>query len=85
MGIVRRGIVFMFGTFTNAILFLFHSRVVLEVVETANSFGQGPASGAINLLPDVMQLAIGAIQVILIIYLLGGLGEERAANRRPMP
>lgn len=84
MGIVGRGIVFTIGTFSNAILFLFHSRVVLEIVDISNNFASGPATSAINLLPAAMQLAIGGIQLILIVYFLGGLGEERAARRRPM-
>ena len=85
MSVIGRGVVFTIGTFSNAILFLFHSRVVMEIVAIAGMFASGPATGAINLLPDVIMLAIGGLQVGLIVYFLGGLGEERTTSRRPMP
>lgn len=86
MGIFRRGIVFSIGTVSNAILFLFHSRVVLEVLAIAEEIaGEGPATDALNMLPVAMQLAMGGIQLVLVLYLVGGLGQERAAARRPMP
>lgn len=87
MGVIKRGVVFSIGTVSNAILFLFHSRVILEVVSVAGDLNAkaGPASGAFDLLPTAIQLGIGGIQIGLILYLLGGLGEERARSRRPMP
>jgi len=84
MGVIQRSIVFFALTFSNAILFLFHSRVLLEIVSIANSFASGPGTSAINLLPVALQLAMGGIQLVAIVYLLGGLSEERAAQRRPM-
>ena len=87
MGVIKRGIVFSVGTVSNAILFLFHSRVILEVLSVAGDLGAraGPASGAFDLLPTAIQLAIGGFQLGLILYFIGGLGQERAASRRPMP
>lgn len=82
MGALKRGIIFFAGTLSNGLLFLFHSRVVLEVLDYA---GQGPATGAMNMLPDAMVLAMGGLQIGLIVYLLGGFGKERAATRRMMP
>jgi hypothetical protein len=84
MGILTRGIVFTVGTISNAMLFLFHSRVVLEILSVAESFPSGPASSAFNILPMAIQLAIGGLQVGLILYFIGGLGQERTAERRPM-
>jgi hypothetical protein len=85
MGIIGRGIVFVVGTISNAILFLFHSRVILEVLSVADDFASGPADGAFAILPVAIQLAIGGIQVGLVLYFIGGLGQERTADRRPMP
>lgn len=86
MGLVQRGVVFMIGTIGNGILFLFHSRVLLEILSIGNDIaGTGPATGALTMLPAAMQLAIGGLQIIFIVYLLGGLGEERSQSRRPMP
>ncbi len=82
MGIIQRGIIFSGGTLANAVLFLFHSRVVLEVQSVAQTFPTGPATPAINMLPDAIMLAIGALQLGLIAYFLGGLGEERSTIRR---
>jgi hypothetical protein len=84
MSVIQRGIIFTFGTISNAILFLFHSRVIMEIVDVANGFADGPAMGAINLLPAAIQLAIGGIQIGLILYFIGGLGQERTADRRPV-
>jgi len=56
---------------------------VLEIMSVANGFPEGPATAAINMLPDVIMLAIAAIQLGLIGYLLGGLGQERSVTRRP--
>jgi hypothetical protein len=84
MSVIRRGVVFTVGTVSNAILFLFHSRVLLEVVSISNQFASGPATSAINLLPVAMQLAMGGLQVGLILYFIGGIGQERAESRRPM-
>lgn len=86
MGIIGRGIIFSIGTFSNAMIFLFHSRVILEILAVAKDLGMyaGPASGAFDLLPLAIQLAIGGFQVGLILFFLGGLGEERAARRRPI-
>jgi len=85
MGILRRLPVFALLVVTDAILFIFHSRVVLTIVDIANSFASGPATGAINLLPDVLQLVMGVILLGAFAYLLGGIGEERAAARRRPP
>lgn len=81
--IISRGIVFFGGTLANAVLFLFHSRVVLEIMDVADGFAQGPATPAINMLPDVIMLAIAGIQLGLVAYFLGGLGEERTVTRGP--
>jgi hypothetical protein len=86
MSVLRRGVIFTIGTVSNAILFIFHSRVLLEVLAQGNEIaGTGPATGAMELLPVAMQLAMGILQIGLIVYLLGGLGEERAAQQRPLP
>jgi hypothetical protein len=83
--IIRRGIIFTAGTFSNAVLFLFHSRVILEVLDTATEVaGKGPATGALDLLPVGIQLAIGVLQIGLIVYLLGGFENERTKTRMPM-
>ncbi len=83
--IIKRGIVFSIGTVSNAVLFLFHSRVVLELLSVAESIGgTGPATDALNLLPVALQLAMGGLQIGLVLYFVGGIGEERAAGR-PMP
>jgi len=86
MGVIKRGIVFSIGTVSNAILFLFHSRVLLEILAVAKDLGgyAGPASGAFDLLPTAIQLALGALQLGLILYFVGGIGEEKATARRPM-
>lgn len=85
MGIIKRGIVFTVGTISNAILFLFHSRVILEVLAIGRDVGgAGPATAAFDILPVAIQLCIGGLQVGLILYFIGGLGQERTAQRRPM-
>lgn len=84
MGVIGRFLVFFAITVANAILFVFHSRVVLSIVETANSFGTGPASGAINMLPVAMQLGMAILEVGAVLYLVGGLGQERTATRGPV-
>lgn len=81
MGLIQRGVIFFGGTVANAIIFIFLSRVVLPLI----SYGpEGPATGAMNLLPVAMQLAIGVFQLGLIVYLVGGLGQQRSNQRRPM-
>lgn len=86
MGLMQRGVVFAIGTFSNAVLFLFLSRALLPLLETGQSIaGDGPATAALNNLPIAIQLAMGLLQLGLIAYLLGGLGEERASQRRPLP
>lgn len=82
--IIKRGVVFTVGTVSNAILFLFHSRVILEVLAVADNMASGPASTAFNILPVAMQLAMGGLQIGLILYFIGGLGQERTAERRPI-
>ena len=82
MSVIQRALVFSIGTGSNAILFLFHSRVILEIVGIANSFGDGPATPAINLVPQAILVAIGIIQVVLVAYLLGAFGQQRTAQRR---
>lgn len=84
MSIIKRGVIFTVGTVSNAILFLFHSRVVLEVLDVATAFPAGPATDALNLIPSAIQLAIGGLQLGLILYFIGGLSQERTASRRPM-
>lgn len=85
MSVLKRGIIFAIGTVSNAILFIFHSRVLLEVLATGQEIaGTGPATGALNLLPTAMQVAMGLLQIGLIVYFVGGLGQERSATRRPM-
>lgn len=85
MGVIGRAIIFCAGTTTNAILFLFHSRVVLEVLAVAEQIaGTGPATTALNTLPVALQLTMGGLQIGLIVFLLGGLGQEKTTTRRPM-
>lgn len=83
MSVVRRGVVFFGGTIANAILFIFHSRVLLSVTDIANSFPSGPATPAIELLPQAVMGAILIIQVGLIAYFLGAFGEQRTATQGP--
>lgn len=82
MGVVQRGAIFVFGTIGNAILFVMLSRAVLPIINFAPS---GPADQAFSLLPTAIQLVIGALEVGLIVYFVGGIGEERAATRRRAP
>jgi hypothetical protein len=82
VGVVRRGGIFVFGTIGNAILFVVLSRVVLPIINYGPS---GPADAAFNTLPTAIQLVIGAIEVGLIIYFVGGLGQQRTASRRRAP
>lgn len=85
MSVIQRGIVFSIGTVANAVIFIFHSRVVLEIIAIGtNVAGTGPATSAFNLLPMAMQLAMGGLQLGLILYFLGGLGQERTITRGPM-
>jgi len=81
MGVIQRGVIFLAGTIANGILFIFLSRVVLPIV---NYGPTGPATQAMQLLPVAIQLAIGGLEVGFIFYFISGLGEERAAQRRPM-
>lgn len=86
MGLMQRGVIFTIGTVSNAILFLFLSRVLLPLLATGESIaGEGPATAALTNLPIAIQVAMGVLQLGLIAYLLGGLGEERSTQRRPMP
>lgn len=85
MSVIRRGIVFVAGTTANVLLFLVLSRGVLEIIAIGESVaGTGPATPALNLLPVAFQLGLGGLQVGLILYFIGGLGEERAASRGPV-
>lgn len=79
MGVVQRGAIFVFGTIGNAILFVMLSRAILPIINYGPS---GPADTAFNLLPTALQLVIGAIEVGLIVYFAGGLGQQRTAARR---
>jgi len=83
MSVIQRGIIFSIGTFANAILFLFHSRVVLEIIAISHQFPSGPATGAIESIPMAIQLAIGGLQLGLVVYLLGGLGSQRKVDQVP--
>jgi len=85
MGVIQRGIIFSGGTIACAVLFLFHSRVVLKIQDVAQTFPSGPATPAINMLPDAIMLAIGALQLGLIVYFLGGLGQERSSVQKAPP
>jgi len=85
MSLLRRAFVFSFGTVSNAILFIFHSRVVLSVMDVAGDFPTGPATDAINLLPTAIMLAIGVIQIALVFYFIAGLQRQRTVQRRPQP
>lgn len=82
MGVVQRGAIFVFGTIGNAILFVMLSRAVLPIINFGPS---GPADQAFSLLPTAIQLVIGALEVGLIVYFVGGIGEERTATRRRAP
>ena len=84
MSIIGRGVVFSGLTLSNLVLFVFHSRVVLEIVEISQSFSSGPATGAINLLPQALVLAMLIIQVIATAYLLGAFSQQRTANQGPV-
>lgn len=84
MSIIKRGFVFSAITISNAILFLFFSRVVLPIIDVSEGFAQGPATQAINLLPAAIQLAIGAIQIGVTLYFLAGLQQQRTVNRGPV-
>lgn len=83
MSVIQRGIIFSIGTVANVILFLFHSRVVLEIVGIANQFPSGPATPAIESIPMGMQLAMGGLQIGLVVYLVGGLGSQRSVDEVP--
>lgn len=86
MGLIQRFKVFAIGTTANAILFLFLSRALLPLLAKGEEIaGTGPATSAMNLLPVTIQLAIGALQLGLIVYFVAGIGEQRTADRRPMP
>lgn len=83
MGVIGRGVIFAVGTVANGVLFILHSRIVLTLIGYAPP---GPATGALNLLPGAMQLTIGGLQAGLVLYFIGGLGEERSVDaRRPQP
>jgi len=84
MSIIKRGFVFTAITISNAILFLFHSRVILEIIGVSENFASGPATSAINLLPAAIQLAIGAIQIGVTLYFLAGLQQQRTVRRGPV-
>jgi len=84
MSIIARGLVFSGLTVSNAVLFVFHSRVVLRIVAIAESFGTGPASPAINLLPQALMLAMLIIEVIAVSYLLGAFSQQRKATQGPV-
>lgn len=85
MSLIRRLPVFMALIVADAILFLFYSRVLLEVLATGEEIaGTGPATSSMNLLPAAMQLVMGIILVGAFGYLLGGISSERTAVRRRM-
>jgi hypothetical protein len=85
MSLINRGVVFVIGTISNAVLFIFFSRVYLPLQETGLELaGSGPGTAAINLIPTAIVLAIGLLQIGLVVYLLGGLGQERTVARGPM-
>jgi len=83
MSVVQRGIVFFGGTLANAVLFVFHSRVLLTITSTANNLAAGPATPAINLLPQAVMGAILVIQVGLIAYFLAAFDQQRAVSQGP--
>lgn len=87
MGLIQRGVIFFGGTISNAVLFVALSRIIMPYFADGGEFytAGGPASDALSLLPTAMQLVIGAFQVGLILYFVAGIGEERTADRRPMP
>lgn len=86
MGIVRRGIVFTAGTVANGVVFLFLARVYLPILAMGEEIaGTGPATGALELVPLALQLAIGGLQIGLIVYLVGGIGEEAVRKPRVRP
>lgn len=85
MGVISRGIIFFAGTISNAIIFIFMTRIILPIINMGqNIAGTGPASGALQLLPTVMMLTIGIFELGLIMYFIGGLGQEKTAVRRPL-
>jgi len=86
MGLMGRGVVFTTLTIANAVLFVVSSRGVLTIIDMANTrVGSGPATPAFDLLPVALQLAMGIVQLGLIVYLITGIGEERTARTRRSP
>jgi hypothetical protein len=85
MSLINRAVVFVFGTISNAVLFIVFSRAYLTLKNTGLSISSsGPGTEAMNLLPTAIVLAMGILQIGLVVYLLGGLGEERTVQRGPM-
>lgn len=80
MSLVSRGRVFFAGTLVNAILFVFYSRVVLTVTGVVNSFGTGPATGAIEMVPQALVVAMLALQAGVTAYFVGAFGQQRQAG-----
>jgi len=84
MSLISRGGVFFGGTLANGVIFVFYSRVVLTTTELVNSFGTGPATPAIEMIPQAVVLAMLTLQVGVTGYFLGAFGKQRQANRRPL-
>lgn len=83
MTLISRGRVFFGGTLVNGVLFVFYSRVVLTVTGLVNSFGTGPATSAIEMVPQAVVVSMLVLQVGVTAYFLGAFGEQRQAGRRP--
>jgi hypothetical protein len=83
MSLSSRGRVFFAGTLVNAVLFVFYSRVVLTVTGLVNDFGTGPATPAIEMIPQAVVVAMLALQIGVTGYFLGAFGQQRKAQRRP--
>lgn len=83
MSLTSRGKVFFALTLVNAVLFLFYSRVVLTVTGFVNSFGTGPATSAIDMIPQAVVVSMLVIQAGAVAYFLGAFGQQRRAQRRP--
>lgn len=85
MGLIQRGVIFITGTIANSILFLFLTRVLLPLLAEGREIaGTGPATPALQMLPTVFQLTIGAFQLGLIAYFVLGIGQERSQTTAPI-
>jgi hypothetical protein len=82
MGVLDRMTIFVGGTIANGILLLIQVRVILPFYAEGQALTPtGPATGALGLVPQAITIAIGLIQIGLIVYLIGGLGSEKTVTQ----